>query len=148
MHGDRYPDEAVPYHDFMPPRVRKGQRNSPPMTGWVRLDGHDVGEIGATRNDPWAEKAAHRISALRVPNADQLNNHVEVKVVVMQIEMRRTQGQVVINHAPCGSETGSYLPGCHRALPRILPEGYTLTVLGTDVDGNPFKHIYHGKATR
>ncbi|GAA3040555.1 hypothetical protein LV79_003732 [Actinokineospora globicatena] len=91
MHGDRYPQESVPYHDFMPPRVRKGQRTSPPMIGWVRLDGQDLGEISATRNDQWAEKAAHRIHALRVPNADQLNNHVEVKVVVMQIEMRESK---------------------------------------------------------
>ncbi|WP_084467476.1 DddA-like double-stranded DNA deaminase toxin [Actinokineospora inagensis] len=147
-HGDRYPEEAIPYHDFMPPRVRTGQPNSPPMTGWVLLDGKDFGEVTATRRDPWAEQAAQRIRELRVPNADRLGNHVEVKVAVMQVAMQRKDGCVVINNAPCGSQPGSYPPGCHGTLPRILPKGYTLTVLGTDTQGNPFKHTYHGRATR
>ncbi|WP_411431355.1 DddA-like double-stranded DNA deaminase toxin [Actinokineospora spheciospongiae] len=50
-----------------------------------------------------------------------------------------------MNHAPCGSEQG-FPQGCHDYLPDFLPTEHTLTVLGTDARGNPFKWTYEGKA--
>ncbi|RLK54593.1 nucleic acid/nucleotide deaminase of polymorphic system toxin [Actinokineospora cianjurensis] len=117
------------------------------MTGWVQLDGRDVGEITATRSDPWADDARARLLSLGLRRAKGLNNHVEMKTVTMMIQTNAREGRVIINHAPCGSEPGDP-PGCDDVLPAFIPEGRTLTVLGTDAKGDPFKRTYHGKATR
>lgn len=77
----------------------------------------------------------------------QLANHVEMKAVVVMIQNNRTEARVVINHAPCGSEPG-LTGGCHSFLPRFIPNGRTLTVLGTDAKGNPFRRTYRGEAPR
>ncbi|MCG8917701.1 hypothetical protein L6E12_18115 [Actinokineospora sp. PR83] len=142
-HGDRYPTEAVPYCDDLPPRVRRGTRNVP-IVGYVQVDGRDVGTITAYKNDGWAEDSARRLIALRMGQARLLANHVEMKVVVMMLQNRAREGRVIINHAPCGYEVSR--TGCHDYLPYFLPEGHALTVLGTDSEGNAFKNIYHGRA--
>ncbi|MGQ0841533.1 DddA-like double-stranded DNA deaminase toxin [Actinokineospora sp.] len=92
-HGDRYPPDAIPHFEDLPPRVRRGRRNSP-MTG-----------TGAR------------------------------------------SAQVIINHAPCGSEPGA-IDGCDAVLPSFIPCGSQLTVLGTDAQGDPFHRTYKGKAVR
>ncbi|MBM7776191.1 hypothetical protein JOD54_006395 [Actinokineospora baliensis] len=146
-HGDRYPAEAVPYDDALPPRVRRGKRDSPPMTGFVMLDGRDAGEITATRTDIWTDEARAGLVDLGLLRAKGLSNHVEMKAVIMMIRTGATDGRIVINHAPCGSEPGDPT-GCSDVLPTFLPEGRRLTVLGTDVRGAPFKRTYHGRASR
>ncbi|MBM7770876.1 uncharacterized protein (DUF2164 family) [Actinokineospora baliensis] len=143
QHGDRYPEEANPYHDMLQRRVIRG--SGMPISGWVQLDGKQTGEITATRSDPWAEESLSRMEELDPRRAAGLAHHVEMKVIVMMVASGSRHGQVIINHAPCGSEVGD-LPGCHTSIPRCLPEGRTLTVLGTDRNGDPFKHTYHGKA--
>ncbi|WP_146108175.1 SCP1.201-like deaminase [Actinokineospora auranticolor] len=146
-HGDRYPEEANPYHDWLPPRVSRTDVN-PPMTGYVFLNGRSTGEIGATRFDPWAEAMVERLEELDLPDAIDIHHHVEMKVVIMQIQNGATHGQVIINHAPCGTRRRSPRPTCDSTLPKVLPTGYSMTVLGTDASGNPFKKTYHGRAPR
>ncbi|MDQ3401777.1 MAG: hypothetical protein M3548_00055 [Actinomycetota bacterium] len=146
-HGDRYPEEALPYSDDLPPRVRRGERNSP-MTGHVLLDGRDVGTISATRADVWTDEVAARIDSLGMPDdMFALTNHVEMKTVAMMIRNGARYARVIINHAPCGSGPGLMI-GCDQFLSDFIPKGYSLTVLGTDQNGNPFKRTYHGRVGR
>jgi hypothetical protein len=76
----------------------------------------------------------------------QFANHVEMKAVAAMIASGSMNARVIINHAPCGSEPRNGI-GCEQFLPAIIPAGSTLTVLGTDAQGNPFERIYDGKAT-
>ncbi|WP_184724675.1 DddA-like double-stranded DNA deaminase toxin [Saccharopolyspora phatthalungensis] len=56
--------------------------------------------------------------------------------------------EVAINYTPCGYERQRRLPNtCHRVLDRFLPEGYSLTVYGTDQNNQPFRHTYRGRGT-
>jgi hypothetical protein len=146
-HGDRYPPGAN-NPDALPPRVTRRDLRSP-MTGIVTIDGREMGELGATRHDPWAEQARERMTALGIlPYViDALYNHVEVKVVMAMIAMGARHGEVTINNSPCGSQP--YPPfGCHQQLAELLPAGRTLTVYGTTADGEPFERTYRGKATQ
>jgi hypothetical protein len=72
-------------------------------------------------------------------------HHVEMKTAMMMIRLGERHGKLTLNHAPCGSEPGE-TGGCHEFLPRILPAGFSLTVLGTDANGKPFKRTYKGTA--
>ncbi|MGX7825496.1 DddA-like double-stranded DNA deaminase toxin [Actinokineospora sp. 24-640] len=146
-HGDRYPEDALPYSDDLPARVRRGQRNSP-MTGIVEVGGRFLGEISATTTDIWTEEVARRTQRLGLtdPTVRVLYNHVEMKTVAMMIRSGATHARIVINHAPCGSEPRAG-KGCDAYLPEFIPAGSTLTVLGTDRNGNPFRRDYTGKAS-
>ncbi|MCP2301130.1 SCP1.201-like deaminase [Actinokineospora globicatena] len=144
-HGDRYPEEVMPYEEALPQRVRTG--TGMPIVGYVQLDGQDFGSITAIRTDPWATAVARRVLALKLRRGKTLFNHVEMKTVAMMIETGAKHGQVIINHAPCGSERNKP-PGCEQALPEFIPAGRSLTVLGTDAQGQPFKRTYHGKAEK
>ncbi|MGQ0839232.1 DddA-like double-stranded DNA deaminase toxin [Actinokineospora sp.] len=53
--------------------------------------------------------------------------------------------RVIMNHAPSGSEPNERR-GCDALLPYFIPRGQSLTVLGSDADGNPFNRTYEGKA--
>ncbi|GLW91605.1 Imm1 family immunity protein [Actinokineospora globicatena] len=61
-------------------------------------------------------------------------HHVEMKVIAMMVSLGTRHGQVIINHAPCGSEQGDP-PGCHTSIPRCLPTGRTLTVPEAEAEG-------------
>ncbi|RLK60074.1 DddA-like double-stranded DNA deaminase toxin [Actinokineospora cianjurensis] len=143
IHGDRYPDRVNPYHDALPVRVVRGKKMQ--IVGLVQLDGRDFGAITATRSDSWADSVARRLAELG--GNMNLFNHVEMKTVAMMLETGAKHGQVIMNHAPCGSERG-HPPGCEQALPSFIPAGRSLTVLGTDAQGNPFERTYHGEGTR
>ncbi len=146
-HGDRYPEEALPYSEDLPPRVRRGQRNSP-MTGIVDIAGRSYGEISATRRDPWTAEVLERLHLLQLEEeAEMVANHVEMKVVAMMIRSGAKSGRVIINHAPCGSEP-TMSEGCHHILPQFLPGGRSLTVFGTDASGRPFNRTYVGRASQ
>ncbi|MBM7771612.1 hypothetical protein JOD54_001816 [Actinokineospora baliensis] len=146
-HGDRYPPEATPYQDVLPPRVRQGRRNAP-IVAILEVDGQSFGELTATPQDDWTAESRARIRQLGLARrADRVANHVEMKAVAVMVRTRGRQARVIINHAPCGSEPGAWI-GCHSVLPDFIPEGSSLTVLGTDARGEPFSRTYKGKATR
>jgi hypothetical protein len=146
-HGDRYPEEAAPYVDSLPPRVIKGQRNAE-MTGYVVIDGREYGRITATTLDSWTEVVTKRLRRLGMAGfAGYLSNHVEMKVVQMMVDAGTRSATVTINHRPCGTPFDRR-PGCHDVLGAFLPRGSSLTVLGTDAAGQPFRHVYHGEADR
>ncbi|EWC62480.1 hypothetical protein UO65_2227 [Actinokineospora spheciospongiae] len=84
-HGDRYPTEAVPYCDDLPPRVRRGTRNVP-IVGHVHIDGRDIGTLTAHPADGWAEEVAQRLVVLRMGRAADVANHVKMKVVAVMIQ--------------------------------------------------------------
>jgi hypothetical protein len=118
------------------------------MRGILTIGGREMGELGATDHDPWAEQARERLIALGMPpDLWYVANHVETKTVMAMIAMRARQGEVTINHASCGSWPGTPY-GCHQTLEDLLPSGSTLTVYGTTRTGEPFKHTYRGKATQ
>ncbi|MDQ3402415.1 MAG: hypothetical protein M3548_03345 [Actinomycetota bacterium] len=145
-HGDRYPENALPYSDSLPPRVLVGQYNSP-TTCHVEVDGRAYGEVRATRNDVWTQEVVKYMSSLKLPAwARQYSNHVEMKAVMMLVMSNGKSACVVVNHAPCGSEAGVPI-GCDILLPRVIPRGSSVTVLGTDAQGNPFERTYSGEVS-
>ncbi|WP_156754033.1 DddA-like double-stranded DNA deaminase toxin [Actinokineospora pegani] len=148
-YGDRYPAEASPYEQDLPPRVIKGIKNAP-MTGYAEIGGRNCGKFTAARGDWLAEETkAVLVEIGMCDEADYLGNHVEMKVVTMMRKTGSTSGQVVINHAPCGSELSDRQRfACHRVLPEYLPGGSSLTVLGTDARGYAFRFTYRGRAKR
>ncbi len=74
-----------------------------------------------------------------------LSSHVEMKVAASMLSRGRTHSELVINHAPCGSQHDQ-ARACHQAVEQFLPDGHSLTVRGTTQRGKPFSRIYHGKA--
>lgn len=145
-HGDRYPEAALPYSDGLPPRVLRGTRNVP-IVGHINLDGRDVGTIGAAFGDVWEKDSTSRMRALGLRRALGVAHHVEMKAVVMMIKTGARHARVIINHSPCGSQPGASL-GCDTFLPDVVPQGSTVTVLGTDAHGEAFERTYHGRAVR
>ncbi|MBK1784453.1 hypothetical protein JHE00_08950 [Prauserella sp. ASG 168] len=145
-HGDRYPIEAAPIPERLPPRVRRGEAN-PRLVAFPELGGRKLGHITPDRDDPWTGEARTELVKRGIPNAvaRRLANHVEMKTATMMIRLGERHGRLTLNHAPCGSEPGA-TGGCHEYLPDILPAGFSLTVLGTDVNGTPFKRTYKGTA--
>lgn len=116
------------------------------MTGYVIIEGRSWGEITATAQDTWTEEVRGRFQRLNRPEfVRRLSNHVEMKVAMMMLTTGARTAEVVINHAPCGFGVERW-QGCHDVLPRFLPRGYSLTVLGTDAHGRPFQHTYEGSA--
>ncbi|HEX5405450.1 MAG TPA: DddA-like double-stranded DNA deaminase toxin [Pseudonocardiaceae bacterium] len=147
QHGDRYPEEfGADTARSMPPRVRRGARNAE-MMGYVTIDGREFGKLGATRGDPWAEQVRQRLRGLGLRRWLRLSHHVEMKAVAVLLSVGGRGGEVRINHAPCGYEPGDP-GGCHQVLSDFIPRGESLTVLGTDANGEPFQHTYQGRAPR
>lgn len=129
-HGDRYPEEARPCSDHLPPRVIAGAGNVS-IVGYLEVDGQPRGEIRATRDDVWSGEVLRRMRELGFPGrARRIYNHIEMKCVTMMVLSRGVHAQVIINHAPCGSEPGA-VRGCEQYLPDFLPLGSSLTVLGS-----------------
>ncbi|WP_169514666.1 DddA-like double-stranded DNA deaminase toxin [Actinokineospora enzanensis] len=145
-HGDCYPAEAHPYAGGLPPRVIRGTENAP-LVGYVQLDGRDVGTVTPARTDVWAQETMKRISDRRNRRMRRIANHVEMKVATMLAQSAVRHAQIILNHAPCGSEPGDP-PGCHDYLEDFVPRGCTITVFGTTQDGAPFRRTYTGKADR
>ncbi|GLZ43312.1 hypothetical protein Acsp05_69360 [Actinokineospora sp. NBRC 105648] len=146
QHGDCYPHESLPYSIDLPPRVIRGTQNAP-IIGYIEVDGRYVGTVTAARGDTWAQDAWQRLTDLGMFAARRVHNHVEMKAVVILVQGNAKHATVVINHAPCGSRAGE-LPGCHTFLPGFIPRGRSLTVLGTDRNGDPFQRTYDGEASR
>jgi hypothetical protein len=118
------------------------------MTGYVVIGGKEYGRITATTRDSWAAEVAGRLHTLGLGwLVDRLSNHVELKAVMMLLKSRAREGEVTINNVPCGFGPGRR-DGCHQVLGEVLPRGYSLTVLGTDAHGEPFKHVYKGRASQ
>ncbi|OLT45212.1 hypothetical protein BJF85_02160 [Saccharomonospora sp. CUA-673] len=116
------------------------------MVAYPEIGGRKLGHITPNRDDPWAAEAKTEMLKRGIPSAAarRLANHVEIKTATMMIRRGEREGRLVLNHAPCGSEPGA-TGGCHEYLPAILPAGYSLTVLGTDVNGKPFTRTYRGQ---
>lgn len=116
------------------------------MTGYVVVNDKDYGKLTATRRDTWAADVAARLQRLGLDRfVDQFAHHVEMKAAMAMIVSGARTGQVTINHMPCGAAPGERR-GCHATLPEFLPKGSSLTVLGTDTQGQPFHHTYEGRA--
>ncbi|GLZ38335.1 DddA-like double-stranded DNA deaminase toxin [Actinokineospora sp. NBRC 105648] len=145
-HGDRYPREALPYSDELPPRVRKGTQNAP-LVAHIEIDGRLIGSITPRRGDVWTRDVMERVFELELNGANLVANHVEMKAAIILIQGTGTHAQVTLNHSPCGSEPNDRA-GCDNYLPAFLPVGLRMTVLGTDARGAPFKRTYDGKADR
>jgi hypothetical protein len=145
QHGDRYPEEfGEDTARSMPPRVRRGARNAE-MMGYVTIDGREFGKLGTARGDPWAQQVEQRLKGLGLFRYLRLVHHVEMKAAAILLAVAGAEGEVRINHAPCGSAPRQR-SGCHEALPHFIPKGRTLTVMGTDADGQPFLQTYRGRA--
>ncbi|KMS86579.1 hypothetical protein ACZ91_35990 [Streptomyces regensis] len=118
------------------------------MVAYPEIGGRKLGHITPNRDDPWVAEAKTEMLKRGIPSAAarRLANHVEIKTATMMIRRGEREGRLVLNHAPCGSEPGA-TGGCHDYLPDMLPAGFTLTVLGTDIHGNAFRHTYRGTAS-
>lgn len=131
------PNEVKAARAQLPPPVVKGTR--------TRTHGRIVGGgqpskpiTSGTRDDLYQD--TQRYLQENGMGQTVIGSHVETKVAV---HMRREGAQdatVVINHQPCDGPLG-----CDTLLPRVLPEGSTLTVYGTAQDGTHTKHTYTGR---
>ncbi|MFD9891382.1 DddA-like double-stranded DNA deaminase toxin [Amycolatopsis sp. NPDC059027] len=138
--GSRYPVGAAWAVSMLPPRVRGRKQRT---VGYAKINGRVIPASFSSRPDAWADTAGHRLRERGLP--DYLRFHVEIKLAALMIDTRATEAEVVINHAPCGSEPGTG-GGCHETLEEFLPEGYKLTVHGSTANGEPFSHTYRGSA--
>lgn len=114
---------------------------------YPEIGGRRLGHLTPSRDDPWTEEARQELikRGFRAIVARRMAHHVEMKTAAMMIRLGERQAKLTLNHAPCGSEPGE-TGGCHDYLTRILPQGFSLTVLGTDANGQPFKRTYKGTA--
>jgi hypothetical protein len=146
QHGDgsRYPAGAAWAVSDLPRRVRAGTADERTV-GRLMIGGRDMHTMTSGRDGTWSQDVLARLNELGIRSTLRLESHVEMKVAQLMIQLGERQGEVVINHAPCGSQR-PLRRGCHQALARYLPIGYTLTVHGTTQDGRPFSHTYQGQA--
>lgn len=138
--GSRYPAAASWAVSMLPTRVRGRKQRT---VGRAKINGRLIPAPFSSQPDSWADTAGERLRERGVP--DYLRFHVEMKLVALMIDTRATTAEVAINHAPCGSEPGTF-GGCHDNLETVLPTGYTLTVYGSTADGQPFTRTYQGSA--
>jgi hypothetical protein len=140
----RYPTAAAWAVPDLPRRVREGVPNERTI-GRVLVGGRDLHTMTSGRDGTWTPEIRNRLAKLGIRTMLRLENHVEMKVAQLMIQLGERAGEVVINHAPCGSQR-PMRSGCHQVLARYLPQGYTLTVHGTTQAGLPFSHTYKGQA--
>lgn len=142
--GSRYPRVAAWCIDVLPRRVREGDRGEKTY-GYV--DGA-LNMFVSGLDGTWTPLIERRLTELGVATSrvvKVVRSHVEMKVATMMIQQGRRAVQLVINHAPCGSQPGQQ-EGCDQVLGAYLPCGYALTVLGTTQRGEPFAKTYRGRA--
>ncbi|QIZ33485.1 DddA-like double-stranded DNA deaminase toxin [Saccharopolyspora sp. ASAGF58] len=141
--GSEYPGAAAwAVDEGLPPRVQRGAGS--PTVGYVRVNGLPTRvQSGA---DGFSDTVDQRLREIGVRRPFDLRRHVEMKIAAMMTRTGDQHQEVVINHAPCGSEPGQ-TRGCHDMLERFLPRGRSMTVYGTTADGKPFSHTYHGKGS-
>ncbi|MGW0892056.1 DddA-like double-stranded DNA deaminase toxin [Saccharopolyspora sp. NPDC002578] len=142
--GSEYPPEAAWAVPELPPRVR----GFPDRTvGKLKIGDRPIpGEFRSGQTDVWVGEAEQRIKALGIRAPRYLAFHVELRAAAMMIRSGLKSTELLINHVPCGYQNRP--PGCHQVLESFLPEGFRMTVSGTDRNGRPYRRTYHGKATQ
>lgn len=140
--GSEYPVQAGWASDEgLPPRVRRGTNT--PTVGYVKIN--DAPLRVQSGEDGFSDMVDERLRELGVRRRSRLRTHVELKVAAMLMRSSQRHQEVVINHAPCGSEP-EQTRGCHEMLPMFLRAGHSLTVYGTTATGKPFSYTYRGGA--
>lgn len=142
-HGDAYPPEAAGLIEQLPPRVTPGAGNR--TVGVIRLGDRLIPPMSSGEHPFWSPKVTDRLDSMGI-KADFLAAHVEMQLAEMMRDTSTANAEVAINYTPCGYERQRALPDtCHRVLEDYLPEGYNLTVYGTDRNNQPFRHTYRGR---
>jgi hypothetical protein len=133
------PPEVAAARAELPPPVVKGTRTRT-HGQWSSSDAPaDRKPItSGTRDDFYAD--TQRYLQQNGMGQTVIGSHVETKVAVYMRQEGIRDVTVVINHQPCEGPLG-----CDTLLPRVLPEGSTLTVYGTAQDGTHTKHTYRGR---
>lgn len=141
--GSEYPAAAAwAVREGLPPRVRAD--TGTPTTGYVHING--IPMRMQSGDDPYSDMVDERLRDLGVRRPGTLRRHVEMKAAAMLARSGDQHQEIVINHAPCGSEPAA-TRGCHAILEPFLPAGRSLTVHGTTADGAPFTHTYRGRGS-
>ncbi|PKW15324.1 DddA-like double-stranded DNA deaminase toxin [Saccharopolyspora spinosa] len=101
--GSEYPAAAAwAVDEGLPPRVQRGAGS--PTVGYVRVNGLPTRvQSGA---DGFSDMVDQRLQEIGVRRPLDLRRHVEMKVAAMMTRTGDQHQEVVINHAPCGSEPG------------------------------------------
>jgi SCP1.201-like deaminase len=97
----RYPAAAAWAVPDLPRRVREGDPNERTI-GRMLVGGRDLHTMTSGRDGTWTPEIRSRLAKLGIRTTLRLENHVEMKVAQMMIQLGERDGQVVINHAPCG----------------------------------------------
>jgi hypothetical protein len=140
--GSRYPHDAVWALAALPRRVRDGETHT---YARIKIGSDEIPGLFASNTwDAWVDDAKQRMATLRIRAPGYLANHVEIRAATMMIHSGVRDGEIVMNHVPCGYADRAR--GCHQVLEQFLPSGTTLTVLGSDQAGRPFRYTYRGKA--
>jgi len=133
------PPEVAAARAELPPPVVKGTRTKT-HGQWSSADAPADRQpiTSGTRDDLYAD--TQRYLQANGMGQTVIGSHVETKVAVHMRQEGIRDVTVVINHQPCEGPLG-----CDTLLPRVLPEGSTLTVYGTAQDGTHTKHTYTGR---
>ncbi len=133
------PPEVAAARAELPPPVVKGTRTRT-YGEWSSNDapGDRQSITSGTRDDFYAD--TQRYLQENGMGQTVIGSHVETKIAVHMRHEGIRDVTVVINHQPCEGPLG-----CDTLLPRVLPEGSTLTVYGTAQDGTHTKHTYRGR---
>jgi hypothetical protein len=133
------PPEVAAARTELPPPVVKGTRTRT-HGQWSSSDAPaDRRSIASgTRDDFYAD--TQRYLQENGMGQTVIGSHVETKIAVHMRQEGIRDVTVVTNHQPCEGPLG-----CDTLLPRVLPEGSTLTVYGTTQDGRHTKHTYIGR---
>lgn len=133
------PPEVRAARTELPPPVVKGTR-TPTHGRWSSADAPaDMKPVTSGTRDDLYQVTQQYLEANGMGQT-VIGSHVETKLAVHMRQEDIRDATVVINHRPCDGPLG-----CDTLLPRVLPEGSTLTVFGTAQDGTRTKHTYTGR---
>ncbi|SDP87360.1 SCP1.201-like deaminase [Actinopolyspora xinjiangensis] len=144
-HGDSYPPQAAGLAEHLDKRVIPGVGEKTMGVGRFGEDGHPLPPMRSGMSEHYSQIIRERLKRAGV-NPRWVDGHVEANFAALMIDSAQPHGELAINNVPCGIERQRNFPNtCDKALPSLLPEGYSLTVYGSGQDGSTFTKTYRGQ---
>ena len=135
--------------DIPTERIEQLRRELPPPvvagTGqktrgyWIGADGTAQPVVSGRDDD--ADEADARLRDMGMPRKSAKTGDVEIKLATRMVREGIRHATILINNEPC---IGPF--GCDTLVPALLPEGASLTVYGTDEQGERVRKRYTGGA--
>ncbi|SFD93463.1 SCP1.201-like deaminase [Actinopolyspora alba] len=144
-HGDSYPPRAAGLAEHLDKRVTSGVGEKTMGVGRFGDDGPPLPPMHSGMSKHYSQIIRERLKSAGL-NPKWVDGHVEANFAALMIDGKQPHGELAINNVPCGIERQRSFPNtCDKALPCLLPEGYSLTVYGSRQDGSTFTKTYRGR---